>query len=133
MLPKKDFFETYSQKSGMRGIGRNVLHEFLQMEILSSLSASKSGENISFLGGTALRFAYNIRRFSEDLDFDLINKKKFDLKVLEQEIKKLLEQKGYSIETKIKTTDNIHIIYWKFLGVLQEFGMNVPKDDTFCQ
>jgi len=127
MLPRMDFFETYSKKSRMPGLNRNVLHEFLQMEILNALSMSESGKNVSFLGGTALRFAYNINRFSEDLDFDLIDKKKFNLETLEREIRKLLKQRGYIVDTKIKTTSNIHIIYWKFSEVLQEFGINVPK------
>jgi len=129
MLPKKDFFETYSQKSGIKGTDRNVLHEFLQMEILNSLATSKCRGDISFLGGTALRFAYNLHRFSEDLDFDLIKKTDFRLEELAQEIKKSLERKGYGVETKLKTTANIHIIYWKFSEVLREFGIRASKDE----
>lgn len=129
MLPKKDFFENYSKKSGMPGTDRNILHEFLQMEILRSLSTTKGGQSVSFLGGTALRFAHNISRFSEDLDFDLVDKKKFDLESFSKELFTSLDRKGYAIECRAKTTANIHIIFLKFSGVLQEFGLNVRKDE----
>lgn len=129
MLPKQDFFRLYSLKSGMPGLDRNLLHEFLQTDILQSLSVSKYAKTVSFLGGTALRFAYKIPRFSEDLDFDLIMKKDFNLSNLEKDLSGSLKKKGYLVDTKVKTTNNIHIIYLKFSGVLAEFGIKLDKNE----
>ncbi|MDO8444108.1 MAG: nucleotidyl transferase AbiEii/AbiGii toxin family protein [bacterium] len=129
MLPKQDFFRNYSEKNNLPMLDRNVLHEFLQSEILHSLSTSKYAKTVSFLGGTALRFAYNIKRFSEDLDFDLVEKKGFKLENLADDLGKNLEKKGYMVETKSKTTENIHIIYLKFSGVLAEFGIKLAKNE----
>lgn len=47
----------------------NVAREWLQAAALESLARSGAMTALAFHGGTALRFLYGIRRFSEDLDF----------------------------------------------------------------
>jgi predicted nucleotidyltransferase component of viral defense system len=129
MLPNKDFFKKYAQEKNVPWQERNILLEYLQTQILKALSLSKFNDDISFLGGTCLRFMHDIDRFSEDLDFDLINKKGFKIEDLEQEIKQKLELQGFKVDTKIKKTEVIYIIFFKFRNVLGEFGLNVPKDE----
>ena len=51
----------------------NLLREYMQACILRSLHESEAFLNLSFVGGTALRFAFNLPRFSEDIDFSLEN------------------------------------------------------------
>ena len=60
----------------------NRTREFLQIMALKSLSDQNAFENIAFTGGTALRVLYDIRRFSEDLDFSLVSPKSYDFKEL---------------------------------------------------
>jgi len=103
--------------------------EYLQTQILKALSLSAYNESISFLGGTCLRFAHGINRFSEDLDFDLLKKEGFEIEKMMQEIKKKLEMQGFEIDARTKTNEKIHTIYFKFKNVLREFGFNVPKDE----
>lgn len=129
MLPNKDFFRKYAQEKNIPWQERNVLLEYLQTQILKALSLSKYNDSISFLGGTCLRFAYDINRFSEDLDFDLIKKDGFDVDDLMQEIKNKLELQGFQVDTRTKTTENIHIVFFRFRQVLREFGFSVPKDE----
>lgn len=129
MLPNKDFFRKYSQEKNIPWQDKNILLEYLQTQILKALSLSKLNDSISFLGGTCLRFAYQINRFSEDLDFDLIKKENFNLEELAKEIKEKLELQGFEIDTKIKKTEKIYIIFFKFKNVLREFGFSVPKDE----
>jgi predicted nucleotidyltransferase component of viral defense system len=131
MLPNKDFFKTYAKKKNIPWQERNILMEYLQTQILKALSLSKFNVSLSFLGGTCLRFIYDINRFSEDLDFDLVKKSGFKIEKLAEEISKKLELSGFSVDTKVKTTKNIHIIYFKFKDVLREFGFNVSKDEKF--
>ena len=69
----RNFLEDYIEKNNIPKNPRRYLVEYLQSEILSILYNSKYGRHLSFLGGTCLRFVYGIERFSEDLDFDLIN------------------------------------------------------------
>ena len=51
---------------------RNRAREYLQARILLALQDSGAFSNWAFLGGTALRFLFNLPRYSEDLDFSLI-------------------------------------------------------------
>jgi len=129
MLPNKDFFRKYAQEKNIPWQERNVLLEYLQTQILKALSLSKYNDSISFLGGTCLRFAYGINRFSEDLDFDLMKKDGFNVDELMQEIKNKLELQGFQVDTRTKTTGNIHIVFFRFKNVLREFGSSVPKDE----
>ena len=131
MLPNKDFFKKYAQEKNIPWQEKNILLEYLQTQILKALSLSKFNDSISFLGGTCLRFAYGINRFSEDLDFDLVKKSGFDINELMKDIKNKLEFQGFEIDARTKTTENIHIVYFKFRNVLREFGFNVHKDEKF--
>jgi hypothetical protein len=61
-------------RSRLQGIsgpveGGNRVREYLQARILASLQRSGAMVPLAFQGGTALRFLYSIRRYSEDLDF----------------------------------------------------------------
>ncbi len=47
----------------------NVAREYLQAVILSLLQREGAMIPLAFHGGTALRFLYQLPRFSEDLDF----------------------------------------------------------------
>lgn len=119
----KFFLEDYVKRSGIPNIPRRVLTEYLQSEILSIVYNSKFGRHISFLGGTCLRFAYQMERFSEDLDFDLIEGG-LDYDELAGFIGKKLRELGFSVETTVKRTENIFNINVKFSGVMKEMGLS---------
>ncbi len=129
MLPNKDFFKKYAGERNIPWQDRNILLEYLQTQILKALSLSTFNDSLSFLGGTCLRFAYGIDRFSEDLDFDLMKKDGFDIEALSVDIKGRLELMGFEIDTRTKTTENIHIIFFRFRNVLQEFGLDVEANE----
>lgn len=78
-----------------------MVKEYFHHHILQSLYNSKSAAKFNFLGGTALRFFYGLKRFSEDLDFDC-----YDL----------------SREQFIKITDRV-------IADLQDYGINVVAED----
>ncbi|MEI7749981.1 MAG: nucleotidyl transferase AbiEii/AbiGii toxin family protein [Candidatus Moraniibacteriota bacterium] len=129
MLPNKDFFKQYARERNIPWQDRNILLEYLQTHILKALSLSEFNDHLSFLGGTCLRFAHGIDRFSEDLDFDLLKKAGFDVDTLAKKISRQLELQGFQVDTRTKTTENIHIVFFKFKNVLREFGLSVPKDE----
>ena len=79
---------------------RNILREYLQYKILEIIFNSKYAEELTFLGGTALRIVYNNSRFSEDLDFDNFTLTEEQFADLAQEVKKGLELQGYEVEIK---------------------------------
>jgi predicted nucleotidyltransferase component of viral defense system len=131
MLPDKNYFRKYCQEKNIPWRERDVLREYLQTQILKILSAGNFNDSVSFLGGTSLRFLYGIDRFSEDLDFDLVKKENFNIHDLGNDLSRNLSRLGLFLDIKIKTTENIHIIYLKFKNVLQEFGLRAEKNEKF--
>jgi predicted nucleotidyltransferase component of viral defense system len=123
----KNFLEDYVKRNNIPNNPRRCLVEYLQSEILEILYTSKYGNHLAFLGGTCLRFAYGIERFSEDLDFDAI-KPKLDYAELAGYLKKKLEERGFLIETRAKKTENIFIIFLKFSAVMQQMGLTELTD-----
>lgn len=120
----KSILENYAAGSGMpTNRPRALLTEYLQAEILHALYTSKYGSYLSFMGGTALRFAYRIERFSEDLDFEQI-KDNLDVHALAKYLEKKLGQVGFSVETRVKHTENIIIIFVKFSDVMKQMGLS---------
>ena len=51
-----------------------VVREEWELLILNEISKHPLGDALIFKGGTALRLAYGLPRFSQDLDFDLVGK-----------------------------------------------------------
>ncbi|NIS39143.1 hypothetical protein GWN26_16190, partial [Candidatus Saccharibacteria bacterium] len=51
-----------------------ITREFYEILILNDMSKLSWSQNLIFKGGTALRLAYNSPRFSDDLDFSVIQK-----------------------------------------------------------
>jgi predicted nucleotidyltransferase component of viral defense system len=129
MLPNKEFFKRYAKEKNIPWQEKNILLEYLQAQILKALSLSAYNDKISFLGGTCLRFAYGINRFSEDLDFDLIKKENFNDNDLMIDIQKKLSLQGFEVDTRAKTTKNIKIIFFRFRNVLREFGLNASRNE----
>src|SRR5579862_5391578 len=87
----------------------NALKEIFQEIALLGLWRSKFYEKAAFYGGTALRILYGLDRFSEDLDFTLLQTDKhFDLAPYNQAIVDELNGFGFqvSVETKIKNIES---------------------------
>lgn len=78
----------------------NALKEIIQEIVLSGLSRGNFFNEAAFYGGTALRIFYNLDRFSEDLDFALLElNKDFDINKYFNYIEK--ELKAYGINLNI--------------------------------
>lgn len=128
MLPSNNFFQKHCKERGIPFRKKEILREYLQMQTLQALSVSGFNDSLSFLGGTALRFGFGIDRFSEDLDFDLLDGKNFSVEEFDREIRDKLKSFGLKTDTRVRETENIYILYLKFRDVLREFGFNVPRD-----
>ncbi len=81
------------------GDSLRALREVMQEIALLGLWRSKFFENAAFYGGTALRVLYGLDRFSEDLDFSLLEKRKnFDLADYSGALKRELASFGFAVE-----------------------------------
>lgn len=82
----------------------NALKEIIQEIVLSGLSRGNFFNEAAFYGGTALRIFYNLDRFSEDLDFALLEPNKdFDISKYFNYIQK--ELKAYGINLNITSKE----------------------------
>lgn len=64
----------------------NIIREYFQHLFLSYLYKIEGSQNILFKGGTALKFIYGSRRFSEDLDFSIFNIESHNIKNFVEDI-----------------------------------------------
>jgi len=81
------------------GDSLRALREVMQEIALLGLWRSKFFENAAFYGGSALSVLYGLDRFSEDLDFSLLEKRNnFDLADYSEALKRELASFGFAVE-----------------------------------
>lgn len=68
----KQWIESYGPKNIQET--EQVLREIMQEITLAGLYRANFFEHAAFYGGTALRIFHGLNRFSEDLDFSLLEK-----------------------------------------------------------
>lgn len=74
-----------------------MMKEYLHHLMLQTLYTSNYSKKIHFLGGTALRFFYGIKRFSEDLDFDCYNLSREEFIKMTDEVVRALRHYGFEV------------------------------------
>ncbi len=101
---------------------RGVLREYLQVIILNSIYKHNFGKLLFFMGGTALRFFYNMPRFSEDLDFDAAGLNIRQFKEILANVQSGLQKEGFSTTVSVEKRNNLFIaeLYFKELMKLYE-------------
>jgi predicted nucleotidyltransferase component of viral defense system len=102
----------------------NMLREALQLLVLKILQDKGHFSYMAFVGGTALRILYGMRRFSEDLDFSVIDKKGYNFNEVISDIKRELGLFGLEVDTKTKTTRAVHSCMLKFSGLLKKLSLS---------
>jgi predicted nucleotidyltransferase component of viral defense system len=76
------------------------MREYLQFKILETIYDTGFGQNLIFMGGTAIHLVHGNTRFSEDLDFDNRALEKSDFDSLISTIKLSLSRMGYKLECR---------------------------------
>lgn len=86
---------------------KNALKEIIQEIVLLGLWRSKFYEKAVFYGGSALRILHKLDRFSEDLDFSLMQPEKaFNIKKYLGAVKSELELWGFEVSVEEKGKKN---------------------------
>jgi len=106
----------------------HLVREELQVLILKILFDVGAFKNLAFVGGTVLRIIFGLRRFSEDLDFCLIEKKGYGLDKLAKTIEYLLERYGFNIDVKKNDRKNVQVLMLKFKNVLFNLDLSNLKE-----
>ncbi len=109
---------------------KNLMREYLQARVLVALQRAGAMIPLAFHGGTALRFLFNLNRYSEYLYFTLEHpQKKYDFRFFLDRILKELTAEGYQISIKINDKKTVHSGFIQFQGVLFEAGLSNHKDE----
>lgn len=109
---------------------RSLVQEYLQARLLQALQDLGLFSTWAFVGGTALRFLYQLPRYSEDLDFSIEGK--FVTGSFERAlrgIKTTLEAETYKTEIKLKTAV-VCSAFVRFPGLLFELGISPHQTES---
>ncbi len=107
----------------------NTLREYLQNYLLFLMQKSKMSSGTYFLGGTALRFLYQIRRYSQDLDFSVDNNwQPSDLDNYMKKLEIALEKAGYRFSITVKDQATVQKAIISFDDLLYESGLTQQKN-----
>ncbi len=110
----------------------NAIKEIFQEIALLGLWRAKFFEKAAFYGGSALRILYGLDRFSEDLDFSLLEKDiNFCLDPYNKAITRELSAFGFEaiVQTKIKQLEtNIESAFIKASSKKQLITIEAPND-----
>jgi predicted nucleotidyltransferase component of viral defense system len=106
----------------------NLVREYLQACILRSLQDAGAFASLAFQGGTALRFLYGLRRFSEDLDFSL-ERPEHDrgLATLAEAVRRDLVHSTYAVEATLRAKRVVHAAEFRFPALLRETGLALDR------
>lgn len=110
----------------------NALREILQDLALLGLWRSRFFEHAAFYGGTALRLLYGLDRYSEDLDFSLLEPKaSFSLKPFGEALEREIESFGFHVKFEARRKPRAGTIESAFLKtntIKQLIVINVDQE-----
>ncbi len=122
-----DFLQQYISSEPTSENKINRLREALQLLCLKILQDKNYFSHLAFVGGTALRVLYNLRRFSEDLDFSVIDQRRYSFPEVVSALKREFGLYGLDLEAKTKAEKTVQNCMLKFPGLLKKSMLsNLP-------
>lgn len=98
----------------------NLLREYVQAFVLRSLHECEAFTTIAFVGGTALRFLQRLPRFSEDLDFSLVDHRGYEPKRWLTKVRRDLELAGFACAVTFNERKTVNVSWVRIAGLLAE-------------
>jgi hypothetical protein len=113
---------------------RSLAREFLQATILAALQRAGAMVPLAFQGGTALRFLYSIRRYSEDLDFALERPRGgYDFRAYLEAVRADLRREGYQVDlARVSDQRAVHSAFVRFPGLLHDLGLSGHREEALA-
>jgi hypothetical protein len=111
----------------------NLAREYLQARLLLALQESGAMIPLAFQGGTALRFLYDLPRFSEDLDFALERATAgFDLPSIAEGVSTRLVREGYAVTVKLRGERAVQRALVVFPGLPHALGLSPHRNQRLA-
>jgi len=108
----------------------NILREYLQVLILKFIYQSKHGASLSFMGGTCLRICYDLKRYSEDLDFAFDDKKQsYRFSNLMRDLERRLTLSGFTVEHLEHEDKTVQKGFLRFSNIAKTFDFKSFRND----
>lgn len=120
----KDEALRFAQRSTDPTNRLNMLREYIQAQALRSFHESRAFEALSFVGGTALRFLFDLPRYSEDLDFSLEIPQSYAPEAWLSKLKRDLEFQNFDVEISWNATKPVHIAWIRIAGIMKDAGLS---------
>lgn len=107
----------------------NTLREYLQVIVVKLIYQSRYGDALSFMGGTCLRICYNLKRYSEDLDFSLDGPQgNFSFRSLIEHLARELKLLGFDLSTSVKENKTVRKSFLGFAGFHRMLGLGTFRE-----
>jgi hypothetical protein len=111
--------------------GRHVVREYLQARVLAAMQKAGAFTVLAFHGRTALRFLYQIPRYSEDLDFALEREAdRYGFRQYLREVQRQMRAENYDIEVRLNDDRAVNVARIRFPGLLHELGLSPHPDEV---
>lgn len=127
-----DLIRNFIARAPTRETKIDITREFLQLLILKILFDRGYFKNLAFVGGTALRFLYRLRRFSEDLDFSLFNKTGYQFDHVLKGIAYDLAKAGFVLDLKEQLEPPVQSAMFRFKDILFNLGLSNFKAEKLA-
>jgi len=108
----------------------NILREYLQAFVMRSLHESEAYTCLSFVGGTALRFAFDLPRFSEDLNFSLEDPAGYKPIRWMEKLKRDMILAGFDTKLSWNDRKTVHSAWIKVAGLLKDVGLSAMANEN---
>lgn len=113
--------------------GRNIAREYLQARLLEAMQRAGAFAHVACRGGAAVRFLYDLPRYSEDLDFALEGDRTgYDLRGWLEAVRRQFRREGYAVRAAVRDGGAVHAARLRFPGVLYEIGLSPHRDQALA-
>jgi predicted nucleotidyltransferase component of viral defense system len=129
----KDYLKDLVAEPRNALLKHSVAREYLQARILGVLQEHGAFLNWVFHGGTALRFLFRIPRYSEDLDFAVLDPAQpHHFGRLVEKIRAAFEAEGYRVTVKSSPDKTVAACFVRFAGLPHELGLSPHRDQALA-
>jgi len=108
----------------------NILREYVQACVLRSLHEAEAFSSLAFVGGTALRFLYELPRFSEDLDFSQTGEHPAQAVAWMRKVKGDLEKAGFAPRVTWNDRKTVQSGWVRVAGLLKDIGLSGQAEEA---